>query len=101
MLAHVLRMDPNAPTQRALDFAFIGSQTQIRKAVHKPAGNTTCRPQAGRTRTPPYSETIALSTATCPQQATLIEDQREGLIAAAGCHSYYRDCSTQSIIILI
>ena len=36
----------------------------------------------------------------CPRQATLSEDQREreGLIAAAGCHSYYHDYSTQSII---
>jgi len=26
MVAHVLRMNPDAPAQRALDFAFIGSQ---------------------------------------------------------------------------
>ena len=76
-------------------------QIPTRKALHKPAGNNMCRPQAGRTRTPPHSETTPLPTATCPRQGTLAEDQREGLIMVVGCHSYYCNCNTQSIIIIV
>jgi len=80
-------------------YGLTSLQIPTRKALHKPAGNNTFRPQAGWTQTPPHSKATPLLTATFPRQTTLAEDQREGLIGAAGCHSNYRDCSTQSIII--
>ena len=40
-------------------------QIPTSKELHKHTGNNTCRPQAGRIRTPPYSETTTLPTTTC------------------------------------
>ena len=75
-------------------------QTSTRKALHKPAGNDTCRPQAGRNRIPLHNETTPLSMATCPQQGTLVEDQHEGVTAATGCHTVTTATAAHSLLLL-
>ena len=98
MLDHVQRWTLTRPL-RGHWTSLTSLKTGTRKELNKLTGTNTCRPQAGRTRTPPHSETTPVPTATCPQEATLGEHQRDRLIAAVGCHSNYRDCRTQSIII--
>ena len=100
MLSHVLRMNHDALAQLALYCAFIGAQAyKPRLGRHWTNLVGTISAYLKQAGPRPLRKARQLH---CLRQCAhdKAEDQLEGLIAAAGCHSYYRDCGTQSIIYL-
>ena len=91
MLGHILRMDPDTPAQRALDFAVTGSQAyQARQGRHCTNILGTIRADLKQAGLGPLHTARQLH---CLRQRAHDKarwprtNAIEGLIAAAGCHS--------------